>query len=120
MKKSVPRLLTHHPYTPSPAVGETRRSRHTSRPIGWAPSPPARGKNPSSSPPTTPTANSAPAPGSPRPPACYFASWPAGMRLIVCKERPHPGAQLRITDIDGLRVTAFVTNTTKGQLADLE
>jgi Transposase DDE domain group 1 len=47
-------------------------------------------------------------------------SWPAGMRLIVRKERPHPGAQLRITDIDGLRVTAFVTNTTRGQLADLE
>jgi hypothetical protein len=49
-----------------------------------------------------------------------LASWPAGMRLIVRKERPHPGAQLRITDIDGLRVTAFVTNTTRGQLADLE
>src|SRR4051794_5399763 len=47
-------------------------------------------------------------------------SWPDGMRLIVRKERPHPGAQLRITDIDGLRITAFVTNTTKGQLADLE
>ena len=47
-------------------------------------------------------------------------SWPAGMRLIVRKEHPHPGAQLRITDIDGLRVTAFVTNTTRGQLADLE
>jgi hypothetical protein len=49
-----------------------------------------------------------------------LASWPAGMRLIVRKERSHPGAQLRITDIDGLRVTAFVTNTTRGQLADLE
>jgi hypothetical protein len=49
-----------------------------------------------------------------------LAGWPAGMRLIVRKERPHPGAQLRITDIDGLRITAFVTNTTKGQPADLE
>jgi hypothetical protein len=49
-----------------------------------------------------------------------LGSWPPGMRLIVRKERPHPGAQLRITDIDGLRVTAFVTNTTRGQLADLE
>jgi len=49
-----------------------------------------------------------------------LGSWPAGMRLIVRKERPHPGAQLRITDLDGLRVTAFVTNTTRGQLADLE
>src|SRR5918912_1591769 len=42
------------------------------------------------------------------------------MRVIVRKERPHPGAQLRITDVDGHRITAFVTNTTKGQLADLE
>src|SRR3954466_4972309 len=35
-------------------------------------------------------------------------SWPAGMRLIVRKERPHPGAQLRITDYDGHRITPFV------------
>ena len=49
-----------------------------------------------------------------------LASWPTGMRLIVRKERPHPGAQLRITDIDGHRITAFVTNTTRGQVADLE
>ena len=27
--------------------------------------------------------------------------WPKGMRLIVRKERPHPGAQLRFTDADG-------------------
>jgi hypothetical protein len=46
--------------------------------------------------------------------------WPPGMRLIVRKERPHPGAQLRITDYDGHRITAFVTNTSRGQLADLE
>jgi hypothetical protein len=47
-------------------------------------------------------------------------SWPAGMRVIVRKERPHPGAQLRFTDIDGHRFTAFATDTSKGQLADLE
>ena len=46
--------------------------------------------------------------------------WPAGMRVIVRKERPHPGAQLRFTDIDGHRFTAFATDTKKGQLADLE
>jgi len=46
--------------------------------------------------------------------------WPKGMRVIARKERPHPGAQLRLTDIDGLRVTAFATNTTRGQLPDLE
>ena len=33
------------------------------------------------------------------------------MRLIVGKERPHPGAQLRFTDIDGNRHTCFATNT---------
>jgi hypothetical protein len=49
-----------------------------------------------------------------------LTGWPAGMRLIVRKERPHPGAQLRITDVEGMRITAFVTNTTRGQLADLE
>lgn len=50
--------------------------------------------------------------------------WPPGMRVIVRKERPHPGAQLRITDIDGHRITAFATNTPAGgpgtQLPDLE
>lgn len=40
-----------------------------------------------------------------------LAGWPAGMRVIARKERPHPGAQLRITDVDGHRVTAFATNT---------
>ena len=42
------------------------------------------------------------------------------MRVIVRKERPHPGAQLRFTDIDGRRFTAFATSTRHGQLADLE
>jgi hypothetical protein len=50
--------------------------------------------------------------------------WPANMRVIVRKERPHPGAQLRITDADGHRITAFATNTATGgvgtQLPDLE
>ena len=46
--------------------------------------------------------------------------WPPGMRVIIRAERPHPGAQLRITDVDGHRITAFATNTTRGQLADLE
>jgi hypothetical protein len=46
--------------------------------------------------------------------------WPKGMRVIVRKERPHPGAQLRFTDIDGHRFTCFATSTRGGQLADLE
>ena len=40
------------------------------------------------------------------------------MRVIIRKERPHPGAQLRFTDVDGCRVTAFATNTPTGQLPD--
>ena len=53
-----------------------------------------------------------------------LSRWPAGMRVIVRVERPHPGAQLRITDADGNRVTAFATNTAAGgpgtQIAQLE
>jgi hypothetical protein len=53
-----------------------------------------------------------------------LSRWPAGMRVIARVERPHPGAQLRITDADGNRVTAFATNTRPGgpgaQIADLE
>jgi hypothetical protein len=46
--------------------------------------------------------------------------WPAGMRIIARRERPHPGAQLRITDDDGWRITCFATNTIGGRLAELE
>jgi len=50
--------------------------------------------------------------------------WPPGTRLILRRERPHPGAQLRTTDADGMRITGFLTNTAPGgpgrQLADLE
>ena len=53
-----------------------------------------------------------------------LARWPTGMRVIARVERPHPGAQLRVTDHDGNRVTAFATNTRPGgpgaQIATLE
>ncbi len=53
-----------------------------------------------------------------------LSGWPPGTRLILRKERPHPGAQLRTTDADGLRVTGLLTNTTPSgpgrQIADLE
>jgi Transposase DDE domain group 1 len=49
-----------------------------------------------------------------------FTGWPPGMRIIARRERPHPGAQLRITDTEGWRITMFATNTTGGRLADLE
>jgi hypothetical protein len=53
-------------------------------------------------------------------PALAVAGWPAGMRVIVRRERPHPGAQLRFTDHDGWRFQAFATDTPTGQLAWLE
>jgi len=56
-----------------------------------------------------------------------LSTWPAGSRLILRKERPHPGAQLTFTDVDGHRVTAILTNTpahglgvVPGQAAGLE
>ena len=42
------------------------------------------------------------------------------MRVIMRRERPHQGAQLRFEDVGGYRLTAFATNTKVGQLADLE
>lgn len=48
-------------------------------------------------------------------------AWPAGMRVIVRRERPHPGAQLDLFETrDGWRYTAFVTNTAVGALQWLE
>lgn len=50
-----------------------------------------------------------------------LAKWPTGMRVIVRRERPHPGAQLSLfEETDGYRYQAFVTNTPTGQLAFLE
>ena len=49
-----------------------------------------------------------------------LSTWPKGMRVVVRKERPHPGPQLRFTDRDGLRLTAFSTNIRRGQLPNLE
>jgi hypothetical protein len=45
-----------------------------------------------------------------------LSSWPAGMRVIARRERPHPGAQLRFTDIDGHRFTCFATDARRGSL----
>lgn len=59
-----------------------------------------------------------------RPPARFGPQeWPAGMRIIARRERPHPGAQLRLTDHNRWRITCFVTNTPRSagwRLADLE
>jgi len=50
-----------------------------------------------------------------------LSTWPVGMRLIVRRERPHPGAQLSLfEESDGWRYQVIATNTTTGQLAFLE
>jgi len=50
-----------------------------------------------------------------------LSRWPAGMRVLVRRERPHPGAQLSLfEERDGYRYQAMATNTTVGQLAFLE
>lgn len=53
-----------------------------------------------------------------------LSKWPEGMRVIVRRERPHPGAQLSLfEERDGWRYQAFVTNSTEQpgvQLAFLE
>jgi Transposase DDE domain group 1 len=56
-----------------------------------------------------------------------LTGWPDRSRLILRKERPHPGAQLTFTDADGMRITAFLTDTPStgpgavpGQAAGLE
>jgi hypothetical protein len=52
-------------------------------------------------------------------PSRLLTGYPAGMRVIVRRERPHPGAQLTFTEVDGWRFPAFATDTPTGQLAHL-
>lgn len=40
-----------------------------------------------------------------------LSAWPEFSRLILRREHPHPGAQLSFTDLDGMRVTAILTDT---------
>lgn len=43
------------------------------------------------------------------------------LRAFACTRNAHtPGAQLRITDVEDRRITGLLTNTSGGQLADLE
>jgi len=46
--------------------------------------------------------------------------WPPGMRVMARRERPHPGAQLRLTDADGWRINLFASNVKGGRIADHE
>jgi len=46
--------------------------------------------------------------------------WPVGTRLICRRERPHPGAQLTFTDVDGHRFQCFITDQADENIAALE
>jgi len=49
-----------------------------------------------------------------------LACWPTGSRVIVRRERPHPGAQLSFTDHDGYRFQAILTDQADTNIAVLE
>jgi hypothetical protein len=49
-----------------------------------------------------------------------LSAWPEGSRLIVRRERPHPGAQLSFTDHDGYRFQTILTDQPDDDIAILE
>jgi hypothetical protein len=49
-----------------------------------------------------------------------LAAWPEGSRVIVRRERPHPGAQLSFTDAEGHRFQAILTDQPDEDIAALE
>ena len=49
-----------------------------------------------------------------------LGQWPDGTRLICRRERPHPGAQLSFTDLDGHRFQCFLTDQVGDDLPALE
>src|SRR5665811_1095485 len=49
-----------------------------------------------------------------------LSAWPEGTRLIVRRERPHPGAQFQVFDAEGYRHTAFITDQEGTDIAALE
>jgi hypothetical protein len=54
-------------------------------------------------------------------PGLIDAGWPAGMRVLVRRERPHPGAQISLMEaVDGWRYQCVATDTSIGQLGFLE
>ncbi|MBV9807105.1 MAG: transposase, partial [Solirubrobacterales bacterium] len=48
------------------------------------------------------------------------SAWPEGARLIVRRERPHPGAQLSFTDHDGYHFQAILTDQSDDDIVILE
>ena len=54
-------------------------------------------------------------------PGLTAAGWPEWMRVLVRRERPHPGAQISVFEAhDGWRYQCLATDTPVGQLAFLE
>jgi Arc/MetJ family transcription regulator len=49
-----------------------------------------------------------------------LSGWPAGTRLIVRKEEPHPGAQFNLFDPDGYRYQTFICDAADADIAYLE
>ena len=49
-----------------------------------------------------------------------LSSWPERSRLIVRRERPHPGAQLSFSDHDGYRFQAILTDQPDPDIASIE
>jgi hypothetical protein len=49
-----------------------------------------------------------------------LSAWPGGSRLIVRRERPHPGAQFQIFDEQGYRHTCLLTDQKGEDIAALE
>jgi hypothetical protein len=49
-----------------------------------------------------------------------LGSWPRCSRVIVRRERPHPGAQLSFTDHDGYRFQAILTDQPDENIATIE
>ncbi len=52
--------------------------------------------------------------------ALDLGGWPVGARVIVRRERPHPGAQLSFTDHDGHRFQAILTDQPEADIAAIE
>ena len=53
-------------------------------------------------------------------PALDLTRWPAGSRVIIRRERAHPGAQLSFTDHDGHPFQAVLTDQTGPDIQVLE
>jgi hypothetical protein len=49
-----------------------------------------------------------------------LAGWPSGSRVLVRRERAHPGAQLSFTDVDGHRFQAILTDRAEADIAAIE